>query len=229
MTLYHFGNCLALVYVPYYMTYKYSGLSEYGAFWKCIQAGGIYIFTQLVKMLALATFFPTADSVGEEGFDLFGEFLKSSIDLADLIGILLVLNGIPGKGHAKVLTAGIGWAGAEVFLTRFLLLWVGARGAEFDWKYIQKSLESNINLIQHITTATLVWLWSRHDLKRTLVPIVICMLLLTVYRPLVLDCLTSLLLAGAWSTLVLKALTTLIMGVITLHIYAGLAYSIGIF
>jgi len=74
--------------------------------------------------------------------------LKSSIDLADLAGILLVLNGIPGKGHAKVLTAGIGWAGAEVLLTRFLLLWVGARGAEFDWKYIQKSLESNINLVK---------------------------------------------------------------------------------
>lgn len=74
--------------------------------------------------------------------------MKSSIDLADLAGILLVLNGIPGKGHAKVLTAGIGWAGAEVLLTRFLLLWVGARGAEFDWKYIQKSLESNINLVK---------------------------------------------------------------------------------
>lgn len=123
-------------------------------------------------MLALATFFPTADNVGEEGFDIFGvciiryckvilkscfliyeeicfqEFLKSSIDLADLVGILLVLNGIPGKGHAKVLTAGIGWAAAEVLLTRFLLLWVGARGAEFDWKYIQKSLESNINLVR---------------------------------------------------------------------------------
>lgn len=26
MTLYHFGNCVALVYVPYYLTYKYSGL-----------------------------------------------------------------------------------------------------------------------------------------------------------------------------------------------------------
>ncbi|KAG7197452.1 hypothetical protein KM043_013301 [Ampulex compressa] len=113
MTLYHFGNCLALVYVPYYLTYKYSGLSEYGAFWKCIQAGGIYIFTQLIKMLALATFFPTADNVGENGFDVLDEFLKSSIDLADLVGILLVLNGIPGKGHAKILTAGIGWAGAE--------------------------------------------------------------------------------------------------------------------
>lgn len=61
--------------------------------------------------------------------------------------MLLVLKGIPGKGHAKVLTAGIGWAGAEVLLTKFLLLWIGARGAEFDWKYIQKSLESNISLV----------------------------------------------------------------------------------
>lgn len=60
------------------------------------------------------------------------------------------MNNIPGKGHAKVLTAGVGWAGAEVLLTRFLLLWVGARGAEFDWKYIQKSLESNINLVSNI-------------------------------------------------------------------------------
>ncbi|XP_008552104.1 transmembrane protein 147 [Microplitis demolitor] len=229
MTLYHFGNCVALVYVPYHLTYKYSGLSEYGAFWKCIQAGGIYIFTQLVKMLALATFFPTADNVSQEGFDLFGEFLKYSIDLADLVGILIVLKGIPGKGHAKVLTAGIGWAGAEVLLTRFLLLWVGARGAEFDWKYIRKSLESNISLVQHISTATLVWLWSRHDLKKSLVPLVISMLLLTVYRPLILDLLTSLLLAGPWSSLLIKAVTTLSMGVVTLHIYAGFAHSIGIF
>ncbi|XP_034950584.1 transmembrane protein 147 [Chelonus insularis] len=229
MTLYHFGNCVALVYVPYYLTYKYSGLSEYGAFWKCIQAGGIYIFTQLVKMLALATFFPTSDNTGQEGFDILGEFLKYSIDLADLVGMLIVLNGIPGKGHAKVLTAGIGWAGAEVLLTRFLLLWVGARGAEFDWKYIQKSLESNILLVQHITTSTLVWLWSRHDLKKSFVPLVVFMLLLTIYRPLILDLLMSLLLAGPWSSLLIKAVTTLVIGSVTLHIYVGLAQAIGIF
>lgn len=78
----------------------------------------------------------------------------------------VVLAGIPGKGHSKVLTAGIGWATAEVILSRALLLWVGARGAEFDWKYIQKCLESNVSLIQHITTVTLIWLWSRHDLSR---------------------------------------------------------------
>jgi hypothetical protein len=35
--------------------------AEYGVFWKCIQAGAIYLVTQLCKMLALATFFPASD------------------------------------------------------------------------------------------------------------------------------------------------------------------------
>ena len=32
--------------------------SEYGAFWKCVTAGSIYMITQLAKMLFLATVFP---------------------------------------------------------------------------------------------------------------------------------------------------------------------------
>lgn len=60
----------------------------------------------------------------------------------------MVLASIPGKGHSKVLTTGIGWATAEVILSRGLLLWIGARGAEFDWIYIQKCLESNILLVR---------------------------------------------------------------------------------
>ncbi len=59
MTFYHFGNCLALAYAPYHMTYKYTGLSDYGAFWKCVTAGFLYVFTQLAKMIFLATFFPS--------------------------------------------------------------------------------------------------------------------------------------------------------------------------
>jgi hypothetical protein len=31
---------------------------------------------------------------------------------------------------------------------RFLPLWVGARGVEFDWKYIQMSFDSNIALVK---------------------------------------------------------------------------------
>ena len=34
--------------------------AEYGAFWKCVTAGFVYMVTQLVKMIFLATFFPTS-------------------------------------------------------------------------------------------------------------------------------------------------------------------------
>ncbi|GJQ64885.1 hypothetical protein Trydic_g7058 [Trypoxylus dichotomus] len=227
MTLYHFGNCIALIYVPYYLTYKYSGLSEYGAFWKCIQAGLIYMITQLTKMLILATFFPDNDS--DLGSDVLSEFLKTTVDVIDLGGLYAVLNRIPGKGHSKVLTAGIGWATAEVILSRALLLWFGARGAEFDWKYIQKCLESNISLLHHIATVTLVWLWSRHDLKYNLKPIVTALLLFSAYKNLILDFVSDMLLTGPWIGLLIKAIVTFILGGFTLTIYAGLAQSIGIF
>ncbi|XP_060530545.1 BOS complex subunit TMEM147 isoform X2 [Cylas formicarius] len=166
MTLYHFGNCIAIIYMPYYLTYKRSGLSDYGAFWKCVYAGVVYMFTQLTQMLILATFFP--DTVSDMDNDWIGEFLKYSVGLTDLVGLYYVLNGIPTKGHNKILTAAVGWATAEVILSRALLLWVGARGIEFDWIYILKCLESNIALIQHIATAALIWLWSRHDLNKRL-------------------------------------------------------------
>jgi Predicted membrane protein (DUF2053) len=69
------------------------------------------------------------------------------VDLADLAGLYLVLMKIPGKGHNKILTAAVGWGGAEMVLSHFYSLWFGARGAEFDWKYIQGCLDSNISLV----------------------------------------------------------------------------------
>ena len=44
--------------------------SEYGAFWKCVQAGFTYVFVQLCKMVLLATFFPAGESTPEQGVDL---------------------------------------------------------------------------------------------------------------------------------------------------------------
>jgi len=73
MTFYHFVNCMALAYVPYYMTYKQLGLSEYGAFWKCATAGAFYMATQLAKMLFLATLFPAAEDDDDESADQMQE------------------------------------------------------------------------------------------------------------------------------------------------------------
>ena len=168
MTLYHFANCLALAYTPYYLTYKFMGLSEYGAFWKVGQASLMYILTQLAKMLFLATFFPMSDmeepeETGEHKFDFLTDFLRATVDIADLVGIYLVMSRVAGKGSVKVLVAGLGWGFAELVLTRLVFLWVGARGVEFDWKYIQKSFDANISLLHFISLSALVAMWSKRN------------------------------------------------------------------
>ena len=168
MTIYHFANCLALAYTPYYLTYKFMGLSEYGAFWKVGQASLMYILTQLAKMLFLATFFPMSDmeepeETGEHKFDFLTDFLRATVDIADLVGIYLVMSRVAGKGSVKVLVAGLGWGFAELVLTRLVFLWVGARGVEFDWKYIQKSFDANISLLHFISLSALVAMWSKRN------------------------------------------------------------------
>lgn len=55
-----------------------------------------------------------------------------------------------GKGETKFLVAGLGWASAELLMTRIVPLWVGARSVEFDWKYLQMSFDSNISLVSNI-------------------------------------------------------------------------------
>lgn len=193
-----------------------------------VQAGGTYIFTQLCKMLLLATFFPDTDSSGTGEFNFIAEFFRSSVDLADLMGMMLILSRIPGKGHSKLITAGLGWATAEVILSRGLLLWFGARGTEFQWMYIQKCLESNILLVQHLTTVTLLWLFSRHDLNKTYRPIVTALLLAINYKGVWLEGVFHIIKIGPWVALALKALVTLVMGAFGLQIYSGLAQGIGI-
>lgn len=184
MTLFHFGNCFALAYFPYFITYKCSGLSEYNAFWKCVQAGVTYLFVQLCKMLFLATFFPT----WEGGiYDFIGEFMKASVDVADLIGLNLVMSRNAGKGEYKIMVAALGWATAELIMSRCIPLWVGARGIEFDWKYIQMSIDSNISLVHYIVASAQVWMITRYDMYHTFRPAVLLLMFLSIYKAFVME------------------------------------------
>lgn len=82
--------------------------------------------------------------------------------------------------------------------------------------------------IQHLTTATLLWLFTRHDVNKSFKPIVSILLVATAYKALWLDGILRVLATGPWLSLALKALATTSMGVMTLHIYSGLAQSIGL-
>lgn len=217
MTFFHFINCLGLACTPYFITYKYAGLAEYSAFWKFIQTGFLYLFVQFCKMLILATFFPALD---DSKFDVLVEFMKTTVDLGDLIGLYIAMTRIAGKCEIKYLIAGVGWASAELIMTKFFPLWTGARGVEFDWKYIQMSLDANISLAQHISTALLVYLYNRHDTSKFSKPIVF-LIGLCCYRPLLAEILIHGVGLGSWSLVFFKAAFTTVIGLIGLRLFYG--------
>ena len=73
----------------------------------------------------LVTFFPT----WEDGIcDFTGEFMKASVDVADLIGLNLVMSRNAGKGEYKIMVAALGWATTEIIMSHGIPFWVGAWG-----------------------------------------------------------------------------------------------------
>lgn len=83
--------------------------------------------------------------------------------------------------------------------------------------------------IQHIVTATLVWLWSRHDLPQKVKTVVTLMLVFTSYKPFILELLIATMSTGPWVGLLLKAFVTIMHGSFTLMIYSGFAQVIGVY
>jgi hypothetical protein len=74
--------------------------------------------------------------------------MKSAVDVMDVLGLHFVITYIlTGKGEIKLLTAGLGWAGAHSLLSYFVVLFVGARTTGFSWHYIQTAFESNNDLV----------------------------------------------------------------------------------
>lgn len=137
-----------------------------------------------------------------------------------------MLSKIPGKSHSKLLTAAVGWASAEIILSKGLTLWK-ARGAEFSWIYTQQSLESNILLVVTIAMTCLLWLFSRHDLNRKLVPVVTFLLLAIAFRAVWLDGSLILMGVGSWTSLLIKGLVAVFgFGMPTLYLYTSMSQSI---
>jgi hypothetical protein len=113
--------------------------AEYSVFWKYLQTGFLYLFVQFCKMMVLATFFPAFDDskfdvlvvsikkrqkilliiVNKINFNkILKEFLKITVDLGDLIGLHIAMTKIAGKCEIKYLVAGVGWASAELIMTK---------------------------------------------------------------------------------------------------------------
>merc|ERR1719411_491897 len=160
----------------------------------------------------------------EHKFNLVKDFLRATVDLADLVGIYFVMQRVSGKGQVKVLVAGLGWAFAELVLTRLVFLWVGARGVEFDWRYIQKSFDANISLLHFITLSTLVWMWTKRNSAHGtgvtgVLPLVLA---LACYKGLIVSGMASLMQLGSWAALLQDAVVSVCLGLVSLQLYIGL-------
>jgi len=223
MTLFHFANCAALAFAPYFISYKYSGLSEYCSIWKCGQAAIVYLLTQLGKLLLLATFFPTSD---KDGFDMVPELMKSSADVLDLIGLhVLISYGLAGRGEVRFLAAGLGWAASDAVASRLIPLWVGARAPGFHWRHMQMALDSNLQLFIIVSVAALVWLRARNDLPRQMKSLANVLLLFAVFEQFFYQLLFHYALIRSWSLLLAKTVCTGAMVFATLLVYSTLRTS----
>lgn len=221
MTLFHFGNCIALAYFPYLILYKNSKLSEYSSFWPCVKAGGVYMVTQLCKMVILATFFPTYEvPVGR--IDLHGELMKGAVELFDLVGLFFIISQQIGRGDLKILVAGMGWAMAELVSMRLLPLWVGARGTEFSWKYLQLSFEANISLAHHVIMAMLIWMWTRNNLEKSVLPLIVSLLLLCSSKQTLLELVGTMFHFTSFGLLGISFGLTAAIGLLSTYLYINL-------
>ena len=88
-------------------------------------------------MLTIATCFPPVDESSlfvvktvsaltfeqrvRTEFCRLKEFLKNTVDILDLVGLHFVITRICGKTDLKYLVAAIGWASAELVVTKFVI------------------------------------------------------------------------------------------------------------
>uniref|UniRef100_A0A3B3U0M7 BOS complex subunit TMEM147 n=1 Tax=Poecilia latipinna TaxID=48699 RepID=A0A3B3U0M7_9TELE len=83
--------------------------------------------------------FPNWEGAGV--YDFVREFMKSTVDLADRLGLHLVMSRNAGKGEHQITVAAVGWATAELVMSRLV--------------------------VHYIAMAAVVWMFTRYDLPMT--------------------------------------------------------------
>ena len=88
MTFYHFLNCALLAYGPLYVSYYGLGIAEERQWPICLRTGFLYLFSQIIKMILIATFIPISSS---DSFHATTEIKRLFISLIDVAVIAFIL------------------------------------------------------------------------------------------------------------------------------------------
>jgi uncharacterized membrane protein len=104
--------------------------------------------------------------------------------------------------------------------TRTTLFWISQR---VNYKHISNCIYFIISsLLHHITLAALVWLWTRREIQKSVVPVLLIVGLVCSYKGLILDLLVHNFALGTWTALVYKAVSTFGLSLVTLQMYVGM-------
>jgi len=211
-----FLNCLLLTFGPFYVIYRSTRLSEENALRACISSGLWFAGTQAVKIFVVATVIPSG-TTGD--FSLVQECLQTLSNLIEVVGLYLTLQYTANLSkfslETRILAVGLGWTAAESLIGYLIPLWIGARGMEFSWEYIQMGISSNISLILHLALVAVLWLRSRTDVdKAAALPIYVT---IGTYAalPMVASYLQLVLEANAWTLLTIRFIVAFTLGLLS--------------
>ncbi|KAA0199647.1 Transmembrane protein [Fasciolopsis buskii] len=153
MGLFYLANCLALATGPYILVYRSSGMKENDAFWKCFRYSILYGLMQMLKFF-LATLIPhDVDITPKNGFylDIMGILL-------DLVFIYSIACRASSRNEFNLLVACMGWSTAALVSTKFVPIWFGTKGVEFDVMYLGLSYEANLEMLLTFVQFYALWL-----------------------------------------------------------------------
>lgn len=175
MGLFHLANCIALATGPHYLVYKSAGIKENDAFWICCKAAVIFGLTQLLKFF-LATLAPLNDASGVLDW-LFYDVLGIVIEL---VVIYLIVRKASPRNEINIIAFITGWSQASLICTKYIPIWFGTKGLEFNWEYLYLSFDANLELLLTFVAFYSFWLLCRRSgsLASSLLGVVLLMFVL---------------------------------------------------
>ena len=170
-----------------------------------------YLITQFLKLIMLATFIP--EGATEIGF--LNEFLKALIGGCEIMGFYWLIQSQKSSKDTKILSISIGWATMGNIATKLVPLWIGARELDFSWRHTLLSISGNISIINAISLAYIVALWSRKNDLNTSYFYFLIALLITSIIPFFTNILFIYFLPNQFIIYLLEAVCALSIGIYT--------------
>lgn len=179
--MFHFLNACLLTYAPLVLLYRTTPLKEESAYKSCFRAGMIYVFTQCIRFFIIASVLPLPDP---KVFAPATEALYALVNVSELVGMSVALRGTDLAKFTtgwRIMAVTVGWCFAEALFSNLVPLWVGARGVEFSWTYVEMAVLTNVRLFTCCAAVTAMWLYARTDvsmISRMCVYVILCVYLI---------------------------------------------------